>query len=159
MKTLNAGDMMISNLKSSKIAAADSSHLLFFVACLVFSFSKSLRCPVRVKNNIMQNRWLIQSYDNEPKWKGWIIYKKKKKKYFLLWRSSSFAKRKILERYGYPCTSFTIRKQMFGDRLWTEGIFSAGVSGRSSIQSVVILQVAILLCYFRVHLGINRYQQ
>lgn len=30
MKTLNAGDMMVSSLKSPKIAAADRSYLLFF---------------------------------------------------------------------------------------------------------------------------------
>lgn len=51
MNTLNAGDVMKSNLKSSKIAVADRSYLLtlFFLVCLAFSFSKSLNCPVRTQ--------------------------------------------------------------------------------------------------------------
>lgn len=52
MNTVNTGDMMKSNVKSSKIAAADGRYLLtLFFVCLVFSFSKRLKRPVRTQKH------------------------------------------------------------------------------------------------------------
>lgn len=119
MKTVNGGDMMRSNHKSSKISAADRSYLpfFFFFSLPRILFQKTFKVSSQSeKNNIIQNRWLIQNYLNEPKWKGWNVYKQRKM-CFLLQRSSRFAKRNILETYSYPCKSFTTKKQMFGDRL------------------------------------------
>lgn len=77
MKTLNTGGVMIRDLESFWIATADRSYLPCFITCLLSFLSKSLMCPIRVKSNIMQNRQLTQNCLNDPKWKGWIIYKQK----------------------------------------------------------------------------------